>query len=294
MGEVEVVIEAGATIGESPTWSPDEAALYWADVKAPALYRYHPQTGAQRRWPVGADLGGFALYPGMAAALVALRTGLWKLDLASGALTRLLPPPFDPALHRFNEAGCDPSGRFWVGVMFDPLDPNRRATPSALHSYTRQGGLRREPDQAELHNGMAWAADGSAMFLTHSKQQAIYRYEVSPNGDLGRKTLFATVAEGDGLPDGAALDCEGGYWCALHGGGRLRRFHPDGRHDRDIALPVSQPTMCAFGGADLDTLYITSAADQLSPAQREREPLAGALLRCRPGERGIGRRCTVA
>ena len=294
MSEVEVVIEAGAAVGEAPTWSAEDAALYWIDVKAPALYRYHPQTGAQRAWPVDADLGGFALYPGGEAALVALRTGLCKLDLATGALTRLAPPPFDPAMHRFNEAACDPSGRFWVGVMFDPLDPSSRALPAALHSYTTGGGLRREPDQAELHNGMAWTADGSAMFLTHSNQQAIYRYQVGPDGELGRQSLFAAVPKGDGLPDGAAVDAEGGYWCALHGGGRLRRFRADGSHDRDVALPVSQPTMCAFGGDALDTLYITSATDKLSPAQRQREPLAGALLRFRPGERGIVRRCTAA
>ena len=111
---------------------------------------------------------------------------------------------------------------------------------------------------------------------------------------LGPKTLFASVPEADGLPDGAALDTEGGYWCALHGGGRLRRFHADGSMDRDIMLPVSQPTMCAFAGAALDTLYVTSAADKLSPEQRGAEPHAGALLRLRPGGRGIARRCTIA
>ncbi len=294
MSEIETVLDAGATIGESPTWSAAEGALYWIDVKAPALYCYDPRTGGQRTWPVDADIGGFALYPDGRAALVALRTGLCRLDLATGALTMLAPPPFDPAMHRFNEGGCDPSGRFWVGVMFDPLDPDSPALPSALHSYTMRDGLRREPDEAELHNGMAWSADGAAMFLTHSNQRAIYRFDVGPGGVLSRKRLFAAIPDGDGLPDGAAMDSDGGYWCALHGGGRLRRFRRDGSHDRDIPLPVSQPTMCGFGGAMLDTLYITSAADKLSAAQRAREPLAGALLRLRPGERGIHRRCTVS
>ena len=294
MDEIEVVLDAAATIGESPTWSPDEAALYWIDVKAPALYRYHPATGEQRSWPVDADLGGFALYPGAEAALVALRGGLCKLSLASGALTRLLPPPFDPATHRFNEGACDPSGRFWIGVMFDPLDPSSPALPASLHSFTLANGLRHEPDEADLHNGMAWSADGRTMFLTHSNKGIIYRFAVAPNGTLSGRSQFAAVPESLGLPDGAAVDVEGGYWCALHGGGRLRRFRADGSIDRDVLLPVSQPTMCAFGGEALDTLYITSAADKLSPVQRQQEPLAGALLRFRPGERGVFRRCTIA
>ena len=294
MSEVEVVIDEGAAIGEAPTWSHEEAALYWIDVKAPALYRYDPQTGEKRSWPVDADFGGFALYPGSQAALVALRTGLCKLDLTTGALTRLVLPPFDPAMHRFNEGACDPSGRFWIGVMFDPLDPTSPALPASLHSFTIANGLRYEPDEAELHNGMAWSADGRTMFLTHSNKRSIYRFEVTPDGSLSRRSRFAVVPESLGLPDGAAVDTDGGYWCALHGGGRLRRFRADGSIDRDILLPVSQPTMCAFGGEALDTLYVTSAAEKLSAEQRQQEPLAGALLRLRPGERGIPRRCTLA
>lgn len=99
---------------------------------------------------------------------------------------------------------------------------------------------------------------------------------------------------GAGLPDGAAVDVEGGYWCALHGGGRLRRFTAAGRFDRDVPLPVSQPAMCAFAGEELDEMYVTSAADKLSPGQRRQEPHAGALLRFRPGVRGVARRCTVS
>ena len=106
--------------------------------------------------------------------------------------------------------------------------------------------------------------------------------------------LFATIPETDGIPDGAALDTEGGYWCALHGGGKLRRFHPDGTVDRDIILPVSQPTMCSFGGPGMDELYVTSATDKLTPGQRKDEPLAGALLRLWPGKQGVPRRCTLA
>lgn len=293
MADIEVVLRADMIIGESPTWAVEEGALYFIDVKAPALFRLDPGSGQLDRWSVTADIGAFALLPKGGGALVALRSGLHRLDFASGNTDLIAPPPFDPAMHRFNEGGCDPTGRFWVGVMFDPADPASPPLKGALHSYTRVAGLRQEPDVAELHNGMAWSADGTRMFLSHSNRRTIHHFAFS-GSRIGDKALFASIPEADGLPDGAAIDTAGGYWCALHGAGGLRRFHPDGSVDRTIALPVSQPTMCCFAGPELADLYVTTATDKLTPEQRRQEPLAGALLRLRPGERGIPRRCTLA
>ena len=122
----------------------------------------------------------------------------------------------------------------------------------------------------------------------------MFAYAFDPEtGRLGARELFAQIPEALGLPDGAAVDSQGGYWCALHGGGRLRRYTATGAVDRDIVLPVSQPTMCAFAGEALDMLYVTSATDKLTPEQRRHEPLAGALLRLRPGKKGIARPCMV-
>ena len=290
----ELVLAAAATIGESPTWSASEQALYWIDVKKPALFRYDPSTGQQRRWKVTSDLGAFALESGN-AAYVALREGLQKLDLASGRLTPVAPAPYDTDLFRFNEGACDTHGRFWLGVMFDPIrtihGPPRAGS---LHVYDRRHGLRPAPDAAELHNGMAWSPDQTVFYLAHSQQQTIYAFEYdAPAGTLGARRVFAQVAKQDGLPDGAAVDVAGGYWCALHGGSRIRRYHPDGAIDHEIELPVSQPTMCAFGGQALDILYITSATDKLTEAQRAREPLAGGLFSYRPEIPGSPRACLV-
>lgn len=287
--DIEVVLDAHAIIGESPTWSAAENALYWIDVKKPALHRYHPHNGNCRTWPVSSDIGAFALLDGN-AALLALRYGLHRLDLTIGTLTRLAPPPFDSTLFRFNEGQCDSSGRFWVGVMFDPVEGSPPPQRASLYSFTLRGGLRQEHDAAELHNGMALSADGRRFFLTHSYSGLIYTFDFNPDvGQLGSRELFAQVPAAVGLPDGAAIDAEGGYWCAVHGGGRLRRYKPDGQLDREIMLPVSQPTMCAFAGDDLDVLYVTSAADGLDAEQMRAQPLAGALLRLRPGVRGISR-----
>jgi len=287
---IEVVLAAGAIIGESPTWASAEKALYWIDVKKPALYRYDPATGGQRSWPMPGDIGAFGLISEPPGAVVALREGIFRLDFTSESLTRLAPAPYDPALFRFNEGACDAASRFWVGVMFDPLDDSVAPQASSLHCFTLREGLRHEPDAAELHNGMAWSPDGRRFYLSHSQRGEVFTHAFDPtSGRLGVRTLFAKIPESLGLPDGAAVDSQGGYWCALHGASRLRRYTAAGAVDRDIALPVSQPTMCAFAGEALDVLYVTSATDKLTPQQRQREPLAGALLRLRPGETGIVR-----
>ncbi len=286
---IETVLDFHATIGESPTWVADERALYWIDVKAPALHRYCPDDEAVRSWPMTSDIGGFAL-TGDGGAVVALRQGLFRLDLNSGALHLLVPPPFDPALFRFNEGACDAKGRFWIGVMFDPLKGSEPAQLGRLHSFTFGEGLRDEPDVAELHNGMAWSGDGETFFLSHSNTGEIIAFDYEANGGtISNRRVFATVTAECGIPDGAAIDTQGGYWSALHGGGKLRRFRPDGSIDRDIDLPISQPTMPAFVGEDLATLYVTSASDQLSAEAKAREPHAGGLFRVEVGSRGVER-----
>ena len=293
--DTELVLDAHAAIGESPTWSAAEQALYWIDIKAPALHRFDPRARAVRSWSLPAEIGGFALVAGRAQALVALRSGLFLLDLDAGEVSQAAPPPFDPRRHRFNEGACDAAGRFWVGTMFDPLDPKGEpAERAGLFSFTLQGGLRGEPDASELHNGMAWSPDGRTFYLSHSQRGEIFAFEFDArSGRLSGRRSFARIASELGVPDGAAVDEEGGYWCALHGGSRLRRFHSDGRFDRDIALPISQPTMCAFGGPDLASLYVTSAADGLSGEDLRAQPHAGGLFRLTPGAKGLTRSCLV-
>jgi sugar lactone lactonase YvrE len=291
---VETVLDAGATIGESPAWSADQRALFWIDIKKPALYRLDPQSGSQRCWLVTSDIGGFGLMADGVGAVVALRAGLFKLDFGSGALEQLAAAPYDQSLFRFNEAACDAAGRLWIGVMCDPVDGKSRREEAPLHSFTLANGLVEASDRSALHNGMGWRPDGKEFYLSHSYRQEILAFAYDPETvRLGEKRVFANLPQHLGIPDGAAVDSEGGYWCACHGGGRLRRFNADGTVDRDLMLPVSQPTMCAFGGEKLDELYITSARDKLTAEGLEKEPLAGAILRVRPGIRGMSRPCTV-
>lgn len=296
MPKVELLLDAHATIAESLLWEPRTALLYWIDVKKPALYRLDPQTLQQRCWPLTSEIGGFALFEDRDAALVALRSGLYELSLDDGALKQLAPPPFDPALYRFNESSCDAGGRFWVGTMFDPL-PGHKEKPAQtgpLSSWNAGEGLVLRPGPAELHNGMAWSPNGQTFYISHSKEKRIYAHDFNAAaGTLDNRWVFAHTPHDAGIPDGAAVDEEGAYWCAMHGGNRLLRYGTQGNLLMQLDLPVSQPTKCTFGSAEMDTLFISSASDKLDAQQLEREPHAGGLFWCKPGVRGAPRQCYV-
>ncbi len=282
--QVELVLDARATIGESALWVAEESALYWADIKAPALHRTLLDGLNTQSWKLPADIGAFAL-DGAGRALVALRSGLFWLDLTSGDLSLLANAPFDTSIIRFNEGACDSSGRFWVGIMVDPLNGGGSDEKGWLYSFRSDEGLVAHNDACALLNGMAWNADETRFYLSHSYERRIFNF-VYDNGVLGPRSDFADVETPAGIPDGAAVDAEGGYWCAIHGAGLLHRYTPAGVLDKVVTVPVSQPTMCCFAGAELDELYVTSAREKLTPAQLKIEPYAGGLFRLRPGIAG--------
>ena len=284
--KAELVLDAQATIGESPTWVAEEAALYWVDIKAPALHRLVPDTGTTDRWQLPEDIGAFCL-DGAGRALVALRTGLYWLDLGSSALTPAAQAPFNAKLIRFNEGACDSLGRFWVGTMTDPPAGETVDITGQLYSFTTTGGLIPHPDFAFLTNGMAWNREETVFYISHSQERMIYQHKYErEQGLLDAGTEFARFTDTAGIPDGAAMDADGNYWCAAHGGGCLNIYAPDGQLKETVALPVSQPTMCCFGGPELKTLYVTSAREKLGPEQLAQEPYAGGLFRLDPGIAG--------
>jgi sugar lactone lactonase YvrE len=281
MPDIDCLLDAKAGTGENPVWSPDEGALYWIDITAPALHRLDPATGANRSWSMPAAIGAFALMGG-GRALVALRSGLAILDFASGTVVPRAAAPYDEASCRFNDGRCDRSGRFWVGTM------RESGTGSVgLYRYDRDG-LIQQADGIGQANGIAFSPDDRLLYHADTLARAIYAYPFDrERGRIGERRIFVRVASERGKPDGAAVDAEGCYWSACHGAGRLARYRPDGTLDREILLPVSQPTMMAFGGADLDTLFVTSERHGLDAAALAREPLAGGIFRIAAGVRGL-------
>ncbi len=284
--EVELVLDAHASTAESPTWSVRDQCLYWIDVEGPSLHRFDPADASAHCWELPSEVGAFALCRS-GRVLAALRTGLFALDLDTGCSSFVAPPPYDPRTHRFNDGNCDAQGRFWVGTAYKPLagavaPPDERSQP--LWRFDAAHGLVATTARAQLANGIA--IRDHALYLTDSTRRTIHRFDLDPSGTVSAPRLFKRFDAPDKTPDGASLDVDGGYWCALFGAGRIVRIDRRGEIDREIALPVSQPTMCAFGGPELDELYVTSASKGLDSAESARQPHAGGLFRVRPGIRG--------
>lgn len=285
--EAQLVLDAHALNGETPTWSEAEQKLYWIDIEEPALHRFDPASGKDEHWRMPSEIGAFALARD-GRILAALRTGLMLIDLERGSSELLADPPYDPLTHRFNDGKCDPQGRFWIGTMFKPLDgrkPGKDTPPTQLFVYD---GVELRPTAASavIANGLAWSPDGGTLYFSDSHAQRIDCFDFDGgDGRIACRREFAKLSTG--VPDGAAVDIEGCYWTANYGGSRLIRFLPDGRVEREVMLPVSRPTMCAFGGAELNRLFVTSARSGLSEGEQAKELHAGGLFLVEPPCPGV-------
>jgi sugar lactone lactonase YvrE len=283
VADVACVVSARALLGEGPVWDAAAQALWWVDIRGPAVHRYEPRTGAARQWPMPEEVGSLALRRD-GTLLLALRSGFAFFDPATGAIERVGNPEPDQPDNRLNDGKCDRRGRFWVGSMH----VSGRQPTGALYRLDPDRAWHRMATGITVPNSLAFAPDDRTLYFadTPSREIAAYAFDAA-RGTLGARRVFATVPEGAGYPDGSTVDAEGYLWSAHWDGGRLTRYAPDGRVDRVIELPVSRPTCPAFGGERLDVLYVTTASIRLDPAERARQPWAGGLLALDVGVRGL-------
>jgi len=187
---------------------------------------------------------------------------------------------------RFNDGRCDRQGRFWAGTML--LDMQQGAHVGALYRHDGEGHLHLQQDGMIVPNGLAFSPDGKRMYLSdsHPNVQKVWAFDYdTDSGTPHNKRLFVDMRGYPGRPDGAAIDQDGCYWICGNDAGQVHRFTPDGRLDRSLSVPVKKPAMCAFGGANLDTLYVTS----IRPAGIDLgdQPLAGGVFALNPGTKGL-------
>jgi sugar lactone lactonase YvrE len=279
-------------LGESPTWHPAEQALYWCDIPGRRLHRWEPVTASHRQWDFEAEPA--CCVPAMGGGLlIAMRDGVWRFDPASGRREAVTDPPYDPRVERFNDGKADAVGRFWIGTIYEPREP----ALAALYRYSRAAGLERMADGITTSNGLAFSPDGRTLYWADTRAHAIDRIDIDlATGALSGRRPFARfparvadrpLTEYGGRPDGAAVDSEGAYWVAMFEGQRLLRLAPDGSLLADIPLPVRCPTMVCFGGADLRTLYLTSARDKRPAEELAAQPMAGRVLQARVDVPGL-------
>jgi sugar lactone lactonase YvrE len=272
-------------LGESPFWHPDEGALVWCDIPGKALHRWHATSGRHQQWAFDTEPGSCAPLPG-GDWLVAFRDGLFRFDPASGLRTKLADPPYDPAVERFNDGKADAQGHFWVGTIYEP-----RTSPAAALYRWRGARLERVAGGITVSNGLAFSPDGHTLYWSDTAAHRISAFTLDRHeGALGAPRVLAQfalkakdqdLATYGGRPDGAAMDAEGHYWCAMFEGQRLLRIAPHGRIVQELPLPVRCPTMPCFGGPDLKTLFVTTARDKRPADELAAQPLAGCVLHTR-------------
>lgn len=288
MTTVKLVQGANAILGEGPLWCERSASLYWIDIKRTALYRYTPGHGQTGFWLLP-ELAGCVAGVDDGRLLVALKSGLHLFDPAHGTLERLADAAHARPSLRYNDGAVDARGRFWVGTMADDGDG-----PGDLHCFEHARASRVAVAGFACANGMGWSPDGATMYVTDSGRRTIFAYAFDvAAGQLSSARPFATFGDARGVPDGLAVDAEGGVWSAIWDGWRLHRYAPDGALDRVVEMPVQRPTSVAFGGADRATLFVTSASVNVSADGLLRGPLAGSLFETRPGVAGLEQHCVA-
>ncbi|MBK6006864.1 SMP-30/gluconolactonase/LRE family protein [Ramlibacter ginsenosidimutans] len=268
-------------LGESPLWDEREQCLWWVDIRQPALRRLDHASGRVQTWPMPALVGSIALVED-GRLLVALPQQLALFDAHDASLTPFVEPARMPAEHRFNDGRCDRQGRFWVGSM-----NNLTRAPEGVLYCLEGRTMRAHRGGICIPNSLAFSPDGGTMYFADSLRYTLFAYDYGPaTGELGADRVLATT-EPPGFPDGSTVDADGFLWNAEFNAARLVRYASDGRIDRVIAMPVPRPTCCAFGGPELDVLYVTTASQQMSPQELQAQPLAGALLALDVGVRGL-------
>ncbi|PTQ93817.1 gluconolactonase [Paraburkholderia sp. GV068] len=293
---VEAAGPAPAAVGESPVWRAAEQALYWVDIPAQKIVRLRLESGERSEWLLPEKVACIA-FDRRGNVLAGCETGLFAVTLsdASAPLAtqaepvkvsgrKLAAPVFPFGDMRFNDGRCDRQGRFWAGTMVQDM---AAANPAGALYRFDAGGVLSAPivDGLITQNGLGWSPDGSTMYLSDShplrRQIWAFDYDVE-TGEPRNRRVFADLNHYVGRPDGAAVDADGCYWICANDAGALLRFTPQGKLDRQIAVPAIKPAMCAFGGRDLDTLFVTSIRPAAGATEHD-----GHLFAVRPGVTGL-------
>lgn len=281
----EPVGDVMATLGEGPYWVPGEDRLLWVDIHEGRLHRTDGASGATESVTLDAISAAF---PVVGGGVLTAGGGTLTLRFPAGDGEQWPPRvvaevPMGKGV-RFNDGAVDPAGRVWIGSMdtteTDPLGELYRLDPGgALTSVVRK---------VTVSNGLGWSPEGSRLYYVDSSSRKIDVFDYDPaTGEAFNRRVFADLRYADGFPDGLTVDADGCVWVAMWGGAALRRFTPAGKPDVMLPVPVARPTSCAFGGPDLADLYVTTANIGLSDSARAAQPLAGRLLRLRPGPLGL-------
>jgi len=276
-------IDAKAILGEGTIWHPLENRLYWVDIEGQKLHIYDPETGADSEFATNQKIGTIVPVAG-GGVLLALQNGIFFFDTITGSFHFINNPLPDKAI-RFNDGKCDPSGRFWVGSMH--LD--QKAGAAALYCMDKDASVREVLKGITVSNGITWSHDKKTMYYIDSPLRTIDAFDYEDvSGAITNRRIVAAIPDGLGDPDGMAIDTEGKLWVALWGGYCVGRFDPlTGDLLQKVEVPALHVASCAFGGKNLDILFISTAREGMTAKQLNEHPSSGAIFSVKPGVRGV-------
>jgi sugar lactone lactonase YvrE len=291
MSSVELVVDARNSVGESPVWHPADEALYWVDIVEKKLHQWTASNTQVRIWLAPEMIGCIAMHSA-GGWIAGMESGIFHLNLPSQEqgdalqVTRLAAAAHSTSGMRFNDGRCDRQGRFVAGTMMINMAVDQ-GNP-CLSSYENNSKLTQLVDSMIVPNGLAFSPDGRTMYLSdsHPSVQTVWVFDYdTATGTPSNRRVFVDMKMLPGRPDGAAVDSDGCYWVCGNDAGLVHRFTPQGVLDQSLAVPVKKPAMCAFGGDDMRTLFVTS----IRPTQPDLsdQPLAGGVFALRPGVQGL-------
>ncbi len=279
----ELLQQANAMCGECPIWDWRSGLLYWIDLDRPAAYCFDPRRGEQvANWPLDSRAGLIALGDAGRLLVTTRDNGVCWLDAATGATTPIAHPAAGRGPGIYNDGRVDRAGRLWAGWITEA-----RTEPGMVFRIDADGAATSGIEGLFASNGIGWSPDGGTIYFTDSKTCTVFAAPFDARrGLVGERRTLLQLNRETGIPDGLAVDARGNIWIALYLGWRILCCSPNGAVVRELRTPVLNPTSLAFGGRDLDILYVTSAVRRHTAAELASQPWAGALMHIRPGVAG--------
>lgn len=281
---VEYIEGTTAQLGEGSIWDYKNSVLYWIDIEGMKLHKFNPEKDTNTSYELGKRVGTVVPETNN-SVIVALKDGLYRRYFSSDSLEFIARPTSLKEEERFNDGKCDPAGRLWVGTM----RIQGRVGDSYLYKYEPATGFSEMIDSVSISNGIVWSPDHSRMYYIDTPTGKVMKYDFDNiSGHISNPEIAVYIEDSLGHPDGMTIDEEGKLWIGMWGGGAVCRFDPVSGHLLNkIEVPAFNVTSCAFGGENLDVLYITTASTGMNDVQKEMYPNAGGLFRVKPGVKGL-------
>lgn len=275
-------IEEIASLGEGALWDYKNNRLLWVDIEKGILNIYKPDSRENTKYDMGKRIGTVVPIDTGGVA-VALEDGIYTYNFELKELVKRTDPENKPE-NRFNDGKCDPSGRFWAGTM-----PMRGGGKGALYQVDENFNSKKMIDEVSISNGIVWTPDKKKMYFIDTPTRTVVAYDYNDQtGEISSPKTIITVPENLGQPDGSTLDAEGKLWIGMWGGGCVTRWDPEsGELLQKIDIPAINVTSCAFGGPDLDILYITTASAWMDDEAKKKYSQAGMVFSVKPGVKGL-------